>query len=199
SCLQVPNIVDVEDFQVPLPADGRLRVGLISSNLPKKGVADFVALAKELQAREAAVTCVLIGPENNEVAQLRAEQEAGRLPANFVFGGYANSPREALSLAHVVVNLSHFEESFGRTVLEAMAAARPVVCYARGALSELVIQGETGFVVPFGDVSAVADAVQRLARDAKLRTQMGQAGRKRVEMGYTQAVMQQCLQVWLAV
>ena len=195
--LLVPNVVDASAYRVPLPAAEQLRVGLISSNLPKKGVADFVALASELEARGVAVTCVLIGPETDEVRRLRAEQAAGRLPLSVEFGGYAQSPQAALAKAHVVVNLSQFEESFGRTVLEAMAAERPVVCYARGALPELVVQGETGFVVPFGDVSAVADAVQRLALEPDLRQRMGQAGRKRAETGYSRQVMEQCLQAWL--
>lgn len=185
----VPNIVHGEDFRVDLPPPGRLRVGMISSNLPKKGLDDFIAVAGELARRQAPVTCVLIGPDNPHVALLKAAAERGELPPGFEFSGYEPVPAQALAGLHVVVNLSRFEESFGRSVLEAMAAGRAVVCYAHGALPELVEDGQTGFLVPPGNVKSVADALERLAADAALLERMGVAGRETALRDYSLQVM----------
>lgn len=76
----------------------------------------------------------------------------------------------------ILLNLSSFAESFGRTVAEAMAAHRPVVAYEWGALPELVQHGKTGFLVPFGDTAKVADYVRQLCHDNTLIQQMGDAG-----------------------
>ena len=159
-------------------------VALISSNLPKKGLDDLVEVAARL-ANYPTIRFLLIGPENEHTARLRAGQDAGVVPPNLVMAGYCETPQQALAQADVVLNLSQFQESFGRTVLEAMAAARPVVCYAWGALPELVVDGQTGFLVPFRDVAAVAERVLCLARDSNLRERMGKAARNRAASHYT--------------
>ena len=65
-------------------------------------------------------------------------------------------------------------EGFPITVMEAMQAGVPVVATEVGSIREAVEDGETGFVVPVGDVAAMAAAVRRLAEDPELRTRMGE-------------------------
>lgn len=85
----------------------------------------------------------------------------------------------------VYVALSRLEsESFGVAVLEASACALPVVVARSGGLPEVVVDGQTGFVVAREDSSAAAKAVQTLVEDAGLRRRMGQAGRAHVERHY---------------
>lgn len=196
----VPNTVDVESFAFASGEGARenrpLRVALISSNLPKKGLADFVTLAGLLEQRAAAVQCVLIGQENEHIHQLRTRQSSGELQ-NLILAGYAATPQEALEQADVVVNLSHFQESFGRTLLEAMAAAKPVVAYHWGALAELVVDGVTGYLVPFGDQDGVADKLVTLAADNELRRELGLAGRARAAREFSRAVVAERLGVVL--
>lgn len=179
----VPNTVDFEPFDLPAPGHGeRMRVGMISSNLPKKGLDDFVAVARGLDALNVAADLVLIGPETTATAQLR---EDGGLPANLEFAGYLENPWDAVASVDVVVNLSQFRESFGRTVLEAMAGSRPVVAYDWGALPELVVDGETGHVVAYRDVAAVVERLAALAADRSLLRAMGEAGRRRAEEAFS--------------
>ena len=94
------------------------------------------------------------------------------LPRNFHFRGYVPSPADAYRDLNIVLNLSHFAESFGRTVAEAMAARCAVIAYRYGALPELIDDGETGFLTPFRDLSAVFD---RLAFFAERPTKMSGA------------------------
>lgn len=72
-------------------------------------------------------------------------------------------------------------EGLSMTLLEAMAAGLPVVASSVGGNPEVVVDGETGFLVPAGDAAALADAVVRLLEDLSLSQRMGSAGRRRVE------------------
>jgi glycosyltransferase involved in cell wall biosynthesis len=70
-------------------------------------------------------------------------------------------------------------EGFGVACLEAMAHARPVVATSVGGLRDLVVDGETGLVVPPRDPAALREALQRLLGDSGLRRRLGAAGRER--------------------
>lgn len=181
----VPNTVDDALFDLALPSPGlRIRVVLVSSNLPKKGIHDFVQVAGLLAERLPNAEFVLVGPDNAHIDRLREQQAKGECTSNLSFGGYCESPGQAMQQADIVLNLSHFQESFGRTVLEAMAAGRPVVVYDWGALPELVVDGTTGFVVPYRDTVAVADRVESLCADIARMRSMGHAARSRAAEFY---------------
>jgi glycosyltransferase involved in cell wall biosynthesis len=69
-------------------------------------------------------------------------------------------------------------------VLEAMAAGRPVVATAVGAISDVVEDGVTGYLVEPGDVVALADRLGRLLDSGELRAQMGAAGQAVAASGH---------------
>ena len=159
------NKVERELFSLKFSPGPVLRAGLVSSNIAKKGLRDAVQVARLLEAAQAPVEILLIGPETEDLKALRP------LGANVSTPGYAETPKQALSQVDVVLSLSHFTESFGRTVLEAMAAGRPVVCYDRGMPAWLVRGGirggrltAGGVVVPADDAQTVADTLVSLAR-----------------------------------
>jgi glycosyltransferase involved in cell wall biosynthesis len=81
--------------------------------------------------------------------------------------------------AAVVACPSH-REGFGVACAEAMAHARPVVAGAVGGLRDLVVHGETGLLVPPGDVAALRAALEQLLAKPELRRRYGAAGRERV-------------------
>jgi len=78
-----------------------------------------------------------------------------------------------------------FYETFGISVIEAMAFGLPVVATRTGGLPEVVEDGVTGILVPTGDAEALADALIRLLKDPGLRQRMGQAGQERVRDEFT--------------
>lgn len=181
----VPNTIDMApllalpEAALDVEEKAAVRVGMLSSNIAKKGLADVEAMAGHLNTLAPRVEIVLFGAHTAEIEALLKRQALGGAPANITFAGYVERPEQALAQLDVVVNLSRFQESFGRTVLEAMAAGRPVVAYEWGALGELVVEGETGFLVPFGDALAAAHQVATLASSPALRQAFGQAGRQR--------------------
>jgi glycosyltransferase involved in cell wall biosynthesis len=64
-------------------------------------------------------------------------------------------------------------------IMEAMATGLPVVSTVTGGIPEMVIDNETGFLVPAGDASALADAIEKLVVDPSLARHLGEKGHKR--------------------
>jgi glycosyltransferase involved in cell wall biosynthesis len=77
------------------------------------------------------------------------------------------------------------QESFGRVIVEAMAAAVPVVGVDSGGVGELVISGETGLLAPVDDAAGLASCVTRLLADPKLARIFGSAGHDRAQARYS--------------
>jgi phosphatidyl-myo-inositol dimannoside synthase len=73
------------------------------------------------------------------------------------------------------------QEGFGIVFLEAMAYSKPVIAGAHGGTPEVVEDGKTGKLVPFGDHAALVEAIAMLLASAELRNAMGRAGRERVQ------------------
>jgi glycosyltransferase involved in cell wall biosynthesis len=87
--------------------------------------------------------------------------------------------------AGIFVFPSLWHEPFGIPVIEAMAAGLPVVATRGGALPEIVVDGETGFLVDRGDSDGLRAAIAKLLANPLLRAEMGAAGRERVRKLFT--------------
>jgi glycosyltransferase involved in cell wall biosynthesis len=83
-------------------------------------------------------------------------------------------------------------------ILEAMAAGAAVVSTPKGAIEDMVADGETGFIVPAESPAAIADAVARLLDDAPLRRRFGAAGRARYLERFTDERVLVTMLDWLA-
>ena len=77
-------------------------------------------------------------------------------------------------------------EGFGLVYLQAMANSLPCICGDGDAAKEVVVDGETGIVVPYGNPSKLADELAQLLKDPKKRLRMGEAGMKRYKQLYTE-------------
>jgi glycosyltransferase involved in cell wall biosynthesis len=86
-----------------------------------------------------------------------------------------------LDAMDVAIHASTNPEPFGRVLIEAMALARPLIAPREGGPLEIVVDGETGLLVPPRDATALAAAIERLIGDPALRRRMGEAGRARVD------------------
>jgi glycosyltransferase involved in cell wall biosynthesis len=84
-----------------------------------------------------------------------------------------------------VLLLPSWEEPFGRSLIEAMALAVPVLATNVGGPAEIIREGREGHLLPPGDAGAWARVIRRLAEDPRLGQEMGQAGRRRVEQAFT--------------
>jgi glycosyltransferase involved in cell wall biosynthesis len=88
-------------------------------------------------------------------------------------------------------------EAFGFVLVEAMACEVPVVAAASGAIPEVVDDGRTGYLTPVLDAKAMADAIEKLARDHALRGKMATAARERVRDHFSvQGAVEKTLRVY---
>jgi glycosyltransferase involved in cell wall biosynthesis len=76
-------------------------------------------------------------------------------------------------------------EGFGLVLLEAMAAGRPIVASRVATIPEVVLDGETGILVPPGDAPALAEALVQMAHDRQLAARLGEAGRRRLQQHFS--------------
>lgn len=149
---------------------------------PVKGHLRLVKLLPELVEAIPNLKVVFVGD-----GELRAEAEelAKKLG---VFGaarflGFRKDVYEILEMGDAFI-LSSFREGLPLTVLEAMACGLPVVGSDVVGIRDVVVNGETGYLVDF-DSSDLKEALQRLYSDRALREKMGKRGRERVEAEFS--------------
>ena len=159
------------------PAPRLIAVGRLKA--PK----DFVTLVRALaRLPEGGFEALIVGdgPDRGEVeAEIVKLGAEGRVQ---LAGERSDVP--ALLADSDVFVLSSRSEGLPVSVLEAMAAELPVVASNVGGLGELVVDGETGLLVPSGDPAALAEALGRLLDDRELRQKLGAAGRARAEASF---------------
>lgn len=159
--------------------EGELVIGTAGSLIRRKRIADLIDVVAALIASgHPSIRCVIVG-EGTERENLSAHVGRCGLADTVIFTGFQPDAISYINSFDMFAFPSE-REGFGRVILEAMLMAKPVVASAVRGPSELVVDGETGFLVPVGDAEAWLDALRRLAADAGLRKQMGAAGRQRV-------------------
>ncbi len=191
----IPNGVDLERFaakgaQKGLRASLGLKenqkvVGIVAMLRPEKAHDIFLKAAAEVLTHCPATRFAVVG-EGPEKSRLEALAAALKISESVHFLGARNDIPEILSLLDVAVLSSQpVVETVSNAVLEYMAAGKPVVATNVGSLSEQVEEGKTGFLVPSGDWQALAERVTELLQNPDLAAKMGEAGRKKVEKGYS--------------
>ena len=189
----VPGAVDLTRFEPG--ADGesvRTELGLgdapvvgcVARMAPGRGHDVLLRAMARLRERVPGARLVLVGRGERRPALEKLARELGLGPA-VVFAGYrgADLP-EMLAALDCVVLLGVGSEESCRAVLEAMAMARPVVAAPVGAIPEIVLEGETGWMVePVPE--AVAARLEVALHDRARARRMGEAGRRRVEALFT--------------
>ncbi len=172
ACQHPPSIL----LEIPAGAPVTAIVGRLNAN---KGITDYLKAVQLLQASIPAAHHLVIGEGTPEYsAHLRREVFRMGLEGCVHFLGYRPDARTLLSRCTVLVSASR-RESFGRTLIEAMAAGIPVIATRSGGPEEIVIDGETGFLVNVGDVASISARMRELLVDRELAAALGNAGRRR--------------------
>lgn len=165
---------------VPLP-ETPLRLVSIGRFAGQKGQMILIDAMATLRQSHPDIHLSLVG--NGEMRpQLEAAIAAQGLGKSITLTGWLaeDGVRAEIASAHALV-MPSLAEGLPMVVMEAMACARPVIATYIAGIPELVVPGETGWLVPAGDVAALVQAIQELAQtEVKKLTAMGQAGRERV-------------------
>ena len=190
----VPNGVDVERFHPDV--DGtqiRREYGIeedeplalqLGRVLASKRQVDFVRALALARRRVPNLRGLVIGwddpgrpPGHAELRRMCADEGIG--DALVIAEGRSGAP-QLMAAADILVTPG-LDEAAGLVALEAMASGRPVIGVRSGATPEIVLDGETGFIVPPKAPAELAARLELLATDAALRRRMGAAGRRRAE------------------
>ena len=147
-------------------------------------------------ARFVIVGAALFGEETYE-AELRELATELELDEAVEWLGFRRDVPQIVARMDVLVHASTTGEPFGQVLIEGMAAARPVVATDGGGVPEIVVDGETGWMVPMGEVEPLAEAMLRLWREPETARAMGESGRARVEREFTiEATARRVEAVW---
>ncbi len=169
------------------PAEGPLRVLTAARLVEKKGLDDALEALARLSQRGVAFTFRIVG-DGPLRADLEARARTLGLAERVVFTGRLD--REAvfaeMALADVFLlpsrtDASGDQEGTPTALIEACAVSIPCVSTFHAGIPEIILDGETGLLVPERDVAGLADRLERLARDPALRVRLGRAARARMD------------------
>ena len=172
------NGIDIDRFPYngPSPDGPVVTVARLS---PEKDVANLVR-ATAIAAHEGDDLRIEVAGGGSCLEDLKGLAAELGVAERVTFLGEVRDIPALLGRARIFV-LPSLSEGIPLTVLEAMARGLPVVATRVGGLPEVVIDGETGLLVPAADPPALAQAILSLSRDPDAAGRMGEAGRKRVE------------------
>lgn len=189
----VPNFIEPRDHEQIPRWEARRMLGLNESAfvvltvcrlVPEKGVQTLLEAAAKIRDRISELVVVVVG-EGPYRGSLETLAKKLGLEGIVRFEGYVPN-REVgkyYSAADLFV-LASLEESFGIVLLEAMLFSLPVVSSCTWGPSDIVVDGETGFLFKPGDASALAEALLQLYESPVLRSRMGELGKTRVTQHY---------------
>ena len=180
----IPNAVDVEKFHpTDEGSDDLVTVTFVGRLEEWKGANSFVQIARRVheEVPEARFQIAGDGPlKGRLIIDSRDLKEKIRFLGEISHGRIADLLRETSVLV-----LPSFIEGLPTVCLEALASGIPVVASDTGGTSEIIREGETGYLCPSADLDRFADRVIRLLRDPELRARFGRNGRALVERQYS--------------
>jgi glycosyltransferase involved in cell wall biosynthesis len=200
----IPRGVDLDSFDparvggsriIALARQWRLPDGAPIVMLPGrltrwKGGLDFIAAIAALGRRD--ICCVLVGAEQHRGfrQELVSAIEGNGLTSLFRIVEHCRDMPAAYMLADVVVSASNEPEGFGRVIVEAQAMGRPVVATDHGGARETIKPGATGWLVPPGDPTALAEAIgEALALDGMARERLAARATAHIAARFTREMM----------
>ncbi|MFL6386210.1 MAG: glycosyltransferase family 4 protein [Terriglobales bacterium] len=188
----IANGIDVERFERALPSpaldfEGNKVVGMVARLDLQKGFEYLLRAAHALCGGFPALKVVIVGEGPDRQAIESMIQRFG-LQSNVILAGQ-HSDMPGIYAAMDIFVLPSLNEGLPMTILEAMAASRPVIATRVGAISSVIKDGETGLLVDPGDINGLRDALARLLTDSDLCRRIGSAGHDWVSRNYTSEVM----------
>ncbi|MFQ5739058.1 MAG: glycosyltransferase family 4 protein [Acidobacteriota bacterium] len=170
--------------RLPRPKQGQGPVvGMVAHLSPEKGHDTLLRAAARLKSEFPTTTYVLVG-EGKLEPRLRQEVERLELSKSVSFTGF-RSDSEALMKQFDLFCLPSLSEGLSSAILAAMANRLPVIATRVGGIPELVVDGETGLLVPVQDVGCLTRSLATLLKSESVRRRMGARGRRRIETNFT--------------
>lgn len=161
-------------------------IGMVARIAPQKDYPTLIRAAAILVKTHPAVRFLIVGQHSGvetyakHYTMVRHLIDEMGLGAHFIFTDHRSDVDRFIAAMDVCV-LSTHQEGLPLVILEAMAQAKPFVATSVGGVPEIVLDGETGLLVPPADPQALARALARLLSDPVLADRLGKGGRRMVE------------------
>ena len=172
----------------PVPQSGRdftlLSVARLVSSERRKGIDTIIEAMPRIMSAIPEARFLVVGGGDDRLRLEALIQKFGVADSVRLLGVVEDSVLQQLYRQCDVMVLPSQQEGFGIVFLEAMSYGKPCIGAAHGGVPEVIIDGNTGYLVSFGDSDAVARCVVRLASDSNLATRMGMAGLQQVLKHY---------------
>jgi glycosyltransferase involved in cell wall biosynthesis len=151
-----------------------------------KGVEYFIQAANMVtQKTNSPVNFVIVGApifgDEKYLIELKELTKQLKMEEKIQFKGLVENAMDEISQFDVLVHPSILPEPFGRVLIESGALCKPVIATNTGAIPEIIVNDETGILVPVENASAIADALFRLIDNRELLYLLGQNANKRVK------------------
>ncbi|MFC1551715.1 glycosyltransferase family 4 protein [Candidatus Latescibacterota bacterium] len=185
--------VDINKFFVSPEAPGKPVIAITSRMLWTKGINELVAATLILKSKNVECKTLLVGindPENPASIPdkvLEKFQEEGDEVIEYC--GYNDNIPKLLSNIHIFCLPTFYGEGVPLSLIEAAASGKPIVTTDVPGCRDIVRHGLNGFLVSPKEVKPLADALQKLIENPKLRKKMGLAGRKLVEQEFSDEII----------
>jgi glycosyltransferase involved in cell wall biosynthesis len=176
-----------------------LTVLFLSSLRRRKGVVEAVDAARLVTRRHDSVRFLFVGEWENDRVEQKVKRRVADASSRIEFRPPAVGLEKDRLLASASILLFPPTEREGhpRVVIEALAAATPVVATEQGAIGETIVDGECGFLLPRAEPRLLAERMLRLLNDRELLASMGDAARRRYLERFTQRQADKTLADWL--
>jgi glycosyltransferase involved in cell wall biosynthesis len=158
-------------------------IGVVARLHPQKGHRYLIEAAKSIVAKYPKTKFVVVG-DGELRAELESMAKAQGVAENFLFLGFRKDVKDLMRVFDVFC-LPSLYEGLPNVVLEAMATAKPVVATAVDGTPELIVDEETGYLVPPADPRALAEKISLLVANEELARRFGNNGLRRVQAEYS--------------
>ena len=183
--------VDIHAFSpTQEPEPDCIRVTLVARMLWDKGVGEFVEAIRLLKGKGLNVQANLVGaPDDSNPASISLEQlQEWQRAIGIQYEGRRSDIARVWEESHIAV-LPSYREGLPKSLLEAAACGRPMVATDVPGCRSIVIDHETGLLVPAKDVESLALAIEKLANNKTLRLEMGKKARALIENEMSEQVI----------
>ena len=188
----IANGIDVQAFERARPSavldfDGSKVIGMVARLDLQKGFECLLRAARELCGAFPALKVVIVGEGPDRIA-IESMIQRFELQSNVILAGQ-HSDMPSIYAAMDIFVLPSLNEGLPMTILEAMAASKPVIATRVGAIPKVIQDGETGLLVDPADSDGLRNALARLLADSDLCCRIGSAGHDWVSRNYTSEAM----------
>jgi len=177
---RIKNLKDKNKIKQELKINTKYIIGMVASLYHHKDYESLISAAKRILKQRDDITflCIGDGPKLEHIKEMAKDSK------RIIFTGKRNDVESIVNTFDIGILLTNLEkhgEGISNSVIEYMALGKPVIATDGGGTKELVVESETGFLIPQKSPDQLTEKIERLLNDEALRDRMGRKGREKIK------------------